>query len=195
MTTRDLAGYDFGKAASAVSPVSDDALRQLEQTVEWTEADAALLNKHLPLFRERAESMVESWRAVISAQPHLAEWFRGPDGAPDDDYKARVKARFVQWVIDVASRSHDRDWLNYQEEIGLRHTPAKKNATDHKHTPPLVPFRYLLAFVAIVLPVRKFFAAAIHSPDELDGVEMAWRKAACLHIALWARPYTIEGLW
>jgi hypothetical protein len=25
----------------------------------------------------------------------------------------------------------DQDWLNYQHEIGLRHTRAKQNKTDH----------------------------------------------------------------
>jgi len=38
----------------------------------------------------------------------------------------QLKRRFVQWVVDVAIRPHDRAWLDYQEEIGLRHTPEKK---------------------------------------------------------------------
>jgi hypothetical protein len=32
-----------------------------------------------------------------------------------------VKRRFVQWVIDTCARPRDAAWLNYQEEIGLRH--------------------------------------------------------------------------
>ena len=101
--------------------------------------------------------MVAAWRTVIGAQPHLSMWFASPDGKPDDEYKARVKRRFVQWVIDVATRPHDQAWLNYQEEIGLRHTPEKKNKTDRRNTPPLVPLRYLLAFIPVVADVRKFF--------------------------------------
>jgi hypothetical protein len=114
--------------------------------------------------------MVDSWRAVIGAQAHLSQWFVKPDGKPDDAYKASVKRRFVQWVIDVAFRAHDQNWLNYQHEIGLRHTPAKKNRTDNAQTPPLVPFPYLLGFVPIILPIRKFSIEEIPDDDELKNL-------------------------
>jgi len=188
-------GYDFGTPASAESPLTDEDLRNLEQTIGWTNDDRDILAKHATLFQRQAEVMVDSWRSVIAAQPHLAHWFVGPDGKPDDDYKARVKRRFVQWVVDVATRPHDRAWLNYQEEIGLRHTPAKKNLTDGKQTPPLVPLRYLLGFIPVVLPIRKFFSDAISSNEELARLEAAWTRAVLLHITLWSRPYTTEGLW
>ena len=194
-TTPQIAGYDFGTRQSAESPLSDEDLRNLEQTVGWTDDDRNILLKHASLFQQQAEAMVDSWRSVIAAQPHLAHWFVGPDGNPDDNYKARVKRRFVQWVVDVALRPHDRAWLNYQEEIGLRHTPAKKNLTDGTQTPPLVPLRYLLGFIPIVLPVRKFFSNAIPNNDELARLEAAWTRAVLLHITLWSRPYTTEGLW
>lgn len=194
-TTPQIPGYDFGTRKSAESPLSDDDLRDLEQTVGWTDDDRAILLKHSALFRQQAESMVDSWRSVIAAQPHLAHWFVAPDGKPDDDYKARVKRRFVQWVVDVALRPHDRAWLNYQEEIGLRHTPAKKNLTDGKQTPPLVPLRYLLGFIPVVLPIRKFFNSSISDESELARLETAWTRAVLLHITLWTRPYAAEGLW
>lgn len=194
-TTPQIPGYDFGTPASAVSPLTDEDLRNLEQTIGWTNEDRDLLLKHAALFQQQAEPMVGSWRSVIAEQPHLAHWFVGPDGKPDDDYKARVKQRFVQWVVDVARRPHDRAWLNYQEEIGLRHTPAKKNLTDGKQTPPLVPLRYLLSFIPVVLPIRKFFSASISNNEELARLETAWTRAVLLHITLWSRPYATEGLW
>ena len=101
-TTPQIPGYDFGTPKSAESPLSDEDLRNLEQTIGWTNEDRDILLKHAPLIQQQAETMVDSWRAVIASQPHLAHWFVGPDGKPDDDYKARVKARFVQWVVDVA---------------------------------------------------------------------------------------------
>jgi len=190
-----IAGYDFGTSASARSPVTFEELSHVEQTVGWTRDDEQLLRKHAELFRSQAEEMVGSWRAVIGAQPHLSQWFVGPDGRPDEEYKARVKPRFVQWVVDVATRPHDRAWLDYQEEIGLRHTPAKKNRTDGRHTPPLVPMRYLLAFVPVVTDVRGFLSAGIADAAELKAVERAWTKAVHLHVTLWCRAYTREGLW
>jgi hypothetical protein len=192
---KHIPGYDFGSPESAVSPLSDEDLLHLEQTLRWTKDDELLLLKHTAFFRSHAEQMVDSWRAVIGAQPHLAQWFLGPDHKPDDEYKTRVKARFVQWVVDVATRPHDRSWLNYQEEIGLRHTPQKKNKTDAGHTPPVVPLRYLLAFVPVVTEVRPFLQKAITDPAELDAVQLAWTKAVHLHVVLWSRPYTLEGLW
>jgi len=195
MTSTDIPGYGFGSAEAAQSPLSMEDLLHLEQTLGWTSEDEQRLRKHAELFRSQAEQMIDSWRAVIARQPHLSQWFAGPDGKPDEEYKAGVKRRFVQWVVDVATRPHDRAWLNYQEEIGLRHTPAKKNKADGGHTPSLVPLRYLLAFVPVVTDVRRFLEAAIADPAELTAVERAWTKAVHLHVTLWSRPYTREGLW
>jgi hypothetical protein len=189
-----IPGYDYGTSRSAVSPVSDLELAQLEQTVGWTSEDASVLARHADLFRAKAEAMVDAWRAVIGAQSHLAHWFTKPEGGPDDAYKARVKRRFVQWVVDVAVRPHDRDWLNYQQEIGLRHTPAKKNATDGAHTPAVVPLRYLLGFLPVVLPVRGFFRGDM-GEEELTKLEAAWAKAVVLHVTLWSRAYVPSDLW
>lgn len=140
--------------------------------------------------------MVDSWRSQIAKQPHLAKWFLGPDGEPDESYKAAVKKRFVRWVTDTCTRRHDQAWLDYQEEIGLRHTPAKKNVTEGAHTPDLVPLRYLLAFAApVIIGAREFLAGAGHSAAELEKMHQAWTKAVLLQIALWSRPYAQHDLW
>jgi hypothetical protein len=195
MCTHEIPGYGFGLPGTAHSPVFEENLRQLEETISWTTADVEVLQRYAALFEARAEQMVDAWRAVIGSQPHLSQWFVAPDGRPDEEYKARVKRRFVQWVVDVATRPHDRAWLDYQEEIGLRHTPAAKNRADGSHTPPLVPLRYLLAFVPIVTNIREILESGIFDRDDLRAVELAWTKAVHLHIVLWTRPYVREGLW
>jgi protoglobin len=194
-TIEEIPGYDFGKPDIATSPISELELKQLEQAVGWTSDDADVLSRSGQYFRDRAETMVDSWRKVIGVQPHLAQWFKKPDGQPDDDYKARVKRRFVQWVVDVAIRPHNPDWLNYQFEIGLRHTPAKKNITDNAHTPPVVPFRYLVGFIPVVLPIRSFFTDVISDVNELERLQAAWTKAVVLHVALWSHAYVSADLW
>jgi len=92
----------------------------------------------------------------------------------------------------VSHRPFGQAWLDYREEIGLRHTPAKKNRTDDKHTPPLVPLRYILAFSPPIL-------AAAHSrlanAENGAAMQTAWTKAVMLTLSLWARPFTREGLW
>jgi len=194
--TTSIPGYTYGQSGVPRSPVTLDELRQLEETVGWTNADAELLKRHQSIFVKQAEKMVDAWRAVIASQPHLAKWFFDPNGKPDEDYKKKVKARFVQWVSDVALLPHDQQWLDYQEEIGLRHTPKKKNQTDGAHTPSHVPMRYLVGFVPLVVTTsRQFFLDAGLQGEDLRQLEDAWLRAVQLHVTLWTRPYTQGGLW
>jgi len=73
--TVSIPGYDYGRPEAAHSPVSFEELRQLEATVGWSEEDAKVLQRHGQIFEDHAEHMVDTWRAVIGAQPHLAKWF------------------------------------------------------------------------------------------------------------------------
>ena len=124
--------------------------------------------------------MVDSWRAIIGNHPFLAKWFSGPDGNPDEVYKAAVKKRFVQWVSDLCWRERGQAWLDYQEEIGLRHTPAKKNKTEETHTPYVVPLRYVWAFAGPVIGgAREFLASKSHSATEVERMHQAGRRACC----------------
>jgi hypothetical protein len=192
----EIPGYDYGRPSTVRSPLSAAELREIEQAIGWSQEDTEVLRRHEEIFLRRAESMVDHWRSILGSQPHLVKSFFGPDGKRDADYAARVKARFVRWVIDLAQRPHDEAWLNYQEEIGLRHTPAKKNQTDHKQTPPVVELRFLLAFTTIViLSTRKFFVEAGVAGEQLERLMEAWARAVQLHVTLWSRPYAKEGLW
>jgi hypothetical protein len=160
-----IQGYDYGTRRTARSPVMLDELRALERTVGWTEEDDAALAMAGEVLAGQEEAMVDGWRAIIGNHEHLTKWFFGPDGAPDEDYKAAVKKRLVRLVSDTWLRPRDQAWLDYQEEIGLRHTPAKKNRTDGAHTPELVPLRYLLAFAGpATLGTRQFLGRKGHSP-------------------------------
>lgn len=191
-----IPGYDYGTPRAARSPVSLDELRELEATVGWTDDDRAVLQDAARVLTPNAEALVDHWRAQIGRQPHLAKWFFDPDGKPDERYKAAVKKRFVQWVTDTCTRPHDQAWLDYQEEIGLRHTPAKKNKTDGAQTPDVVPLRYVLAFAApTIVVIGEFVAQHGGSAARAAAVQRAWTKAVMLQFALWSRPYVRDGLW
>jgi hypothetical protein len=191
-----LAGYDYGTDRVPRSPVTMDDLAKLEESTGLTAEDRRYLALAGEVLSGQAEQMVGAWRARIGAQEHLARWFYGPDGKPDERYKAAVKPRFVQWVIDTCTRPYDGAWLDYQDEIGRRHTPEKKNRTDGVEAPPLVPLRYLVAFGAVVITsAKEFLAAKGHPAEQVEGMYAAWTKAVLLTLALWARPYTKEGLW
>jgi hypothetical protein len=166
----------------------------LEQAVGWTAGDATALAIAADVLGDQAEAMVDSWRARIAAQPDLAKWFFGPDGKPDEDYKAAVKRRFVEWVVDLCARPRDQAWLDYQQEIGLRHTPAKKNQTDRAKTPDVVPLRYVLAFAGPVTDgAREFLAKKGHAPADVERMHATGRKSVLL--TLWSQPYVKDGLW
>jgi hypothetical protein len=189
-------GYDYGTAHAAHSRVTLAELRELEEAVGWTSADSEAIAMAGEALGDQAEALVDSWRARIAAQPHLAKWFFGPDGKPDEAYKAAVKKRFVQWVIDTCTRPRDQAWLDYQEEIGLRHTPAKKNRTDAARTPDVVPLRYLLAFIGpTIIGAKPFLARKGHSAADVERMHEAWAKSVLLTLALWSRPYVRDGLW
>ena len=192
----DIQGYDYGTTRAARSPITLDELRELEATVGWTDDDGQAIAMAAEVLAGQEEAMVDSWRAIIGNHPFLAKWFFGPDGNPDEVYKVAVKKRFVQWVSDLCRRERDQAWLDYQEEIGLRHTPTKKNKTEEADTPDVVPLRYVWAFAGPVIGgAREFLASKSHSATEVERMHQAWAKSVLLTLTLWARPYVKDGLW
>lgn len=195
-TAPSIPGYDYGSSKVIRSPVSLEELTQLKASADFTEEDERYLRMAGEVLAGQAEAMVNAWRERIGAQEYLARVFYGPDGKPDDHYKAAVKRRFVQWVIDLCTRPFDQAWLDYQEEIALRHLPEKKNKTDKADTSKVVPLRYLVAFLApIVITTKDFLGKDGHSPEQIEKMHQAWTKAVLLTIALWSRPFTREGVW
>ncbi|MGH7984748.1 MAG: protoglobin domain-containing protein [Candidatus Binataceae bacterium] len=191
-----IPGYEYDSRLLPHSPVSLDELRSLEQAAGFGEADREWLRRAAPILAPHAEEIVDGWRAAIAAHPEMARVFFGPDGKPDESYKAAVKKRFVQWVVDACERGHDQAWLDYQEEIGKRHTPVKKNQTERSQTPPVVPLRYLIAFSAIVsTTIRPLLEKSGCGTAEIQHIQDAWTKSMLLHLALWARPYIAGCLW
>lgn|SRR5262249_5016574 len=194
MLAPSIPGYDYGKVQR--SPVTLDEFKRLQSVVGFTDKDRQALSDAGELLADEAEALVDGWRKIIGSQEHLSEWFFGPDRKPDDDYKAAVKPRFVQWVIDTFKRPFDQTWLDYQEEIALRHTPARKNKTDGVEAPPLVPLRYVLAFaVPVLADMREHLMRKNLPVDEIERLHAAWTKAVILTLTLWSRPYTKQDWW
>jgi hypothetical protein len=171
-------------------------LECLKQTVTLTDEDIQHLRTAGDILENQTDEIIDKWRAVIGSQPHLAHYFVRPDGKPDDQYKARVKERFKQWVLDVCRRPLDRDWLNYQHEIGLRHTHLKKNKTDGAASPPQLPLRYLFAFTAVVNDtIKPFLAKKGHPAEKIEAMYRAWCKMVLLNVTIWSRAYVAEADW
>jgi len=79
----------------------------------------------------QTKQIVDHWRSgIIASIPNLARHSRSPEGAPIPEYLTKSNLRFEQWILDTCLRPYDQDWINYQQEIALRHTSAKKNQVD-----------------------------------------------------------------
>jgi len=186
-----IPGYAYGSDEAASSPVSSEELDLLEQTVLFGPRDRDALRLAGEVLEDQVEQLLDVWYGFVASHPHLVRYFADAEGTPIDSYLSRVRARFGQWVHDLCRRDWDQEWLDYQEEIALRHTEAKKNRTDEAAGAPVeIPLRYLIAFIyPITATVREFLAKKGHDEAQVEAMHQAWFKAVTLSVVLWSRPY------
>ena len=194
MTQTDIPGYTYGTDAVPRSPVSLQELELLKATLLLGEDDLAALRRSGDLLAPRVEEILDVWYGFVGANPHLLAAFTGPDGQPDQAYLAAVRRRFGRWILDTARASYDQAWLDYQHEIGLRHTRARKNRTDGADAADHIPLRYVLALlVPITTTLGPFLARGGAVPEEVEAMHAAWVKAVLLQVILWSQPYVRDG--
>lgn len=189
-------GYTYGTAGVAASPVTLEELEALKVSVGFTSENQRYLQLAGEVLSDQTRRVVERWRSeIIAGIPNLARHSRSPEGNPLPDYLAKSNLRFEQWILDTCLRPYDRDWLDYQQEIALRHTSVRKNQTDGVQSTPYVPFRDILAFIAVMNEtIKPFLAAKGHSVEDVEKMHQAWCKSMQLQMALWARPYSDPSL-
>lgn len=190
MVANEIPGYTYGTAEAARSPITLDGLEKLKQSVGFTQEDKKHLRMAGEVLAGQTRELVERWRSVIAETPHLARHSKTPDGKPIENYSKNSGLRFQQWILDTCLRPYDQDWLNYQQEIALRHTALKKNQVDGVQSTPFVPLRDIISFTAVINDtVKPFLAKNGHSENEVEKMHRAWCKSVQLQIALWAEPY------
>jgi hypothetical protein len=185
-------GYTYGTSEVATSPVTLQQLEALKVSVGFTEEDQRYLQQAGDVLADQTNQIVEHWRSgIIAGIPNLARHSRSPQGEALPDYLAKSNLRFQQWILDTCLRPYDQDWLNYQQEIALRHTALKKNKTDNVASTPYVPLRDIVGFISVINEtIKPYLAAKNHSADEVDRMHRAWCKSIQLQLALWTEPYT-----
>jgi hypothetical protein len=190
-----IAGYTYGTGEAATSPLTLQDLKRLKEAVWLTPADEEALREAAEVLADQADDMVTAWRARLGDLPFMRPFSGHPDGRPNPEYGAATKPRFDRFIIDACTRPLDQDWLNYQHEIGLRHTRAKKNRTDHADSLDHIPMRYLLAFTAVVITMgRDYLAAKGASAEQVDRMHAAFTKSVMLHVTVWTRAY-VDADW
>jgi hypothetical protein len=187
-----IPGYDYASPSLSPSPVSLDELASLKVSVGFTDEDERYLHMAGEVLADQTRQIVLHWRSGIIARiPNLARHSKSPDGEPLPEYLAASNLRFEQWILDTCLRPYDQDWINYQQEIALRHTSVRKNQTDNVQSTPYVPLRDILAFLAVINEtIRPYLAAKGHAAEEVEKMHLAWCKSMQVQAALWAAPYS-----
>lgn len=190
--SEQIPGYSYGTAAVGEASFSTSELKDLKVSAGFTDEDERYLKLAGEVLADQTEQIVHHWRSgIIAGIPNLARHSRSPEGDAIPEYLAASNLRFRQWILDTCLRPYDQDWTNYQQEIALRHTTAKKNKTDGVRSTPFVPLRDVIAFVAIMNEtIKPYLAAKGHSSDEVDKMHRAWCKSLQMQLALWVGPYT-----
>jgi hypothetical protein len=186
-----IPGYAYGSSELEKSHVSLADLERLKVSTGFTERDTEALRLAGDVLADQTEAIVKQWRSgIIASIPHLARHSRSPEGEALPDYLAKSNLRFQQWILDTCTKPYDQDWLNYQQEIALRHTTVKKNQTDEVQSTPYVPLSDVIAFVAVMNEtIKPYFASKGHSKEDVERMHGAWCKSLQLQMALWVGPY------
>jgi hypothetical protein len=187
----EIAGYDYGMEGVARSPLGPGDLELLKQTVLFGEEDEEYLRMAGDVLEDQVEDVLDVWYGFVGDHPHLVRYFSDAEGQPDTEYLGRVRGRFGRWILDTCRRPYDQVWLDYQQEIALRHTSDKKNQTDGAYeTPDHIGLRYMIAFIyPITATIKPFLASKGHSAEDVDGMHQAWFKSVVLQVTLWSFPY------
>jgi hypothetical protein len=194
MTT--IAGYTYGTEQVAKSPITLEEFEKLKQAVLFGPEDEKYLRMAGEVLADQVEEVLDVWYGFVGSHPHLLYYFTDGRDNPNSEYLAAVRKRFGQWILDTCKRPYDQAWLNYQQEIGLRHHRTKKNQTDNVTSVPIVHHRYMVAFIyPITATIKPFLAKKGHSAEEVDKMYQAWFKSVVLQVALWSAPYVKEGDW
>lgn len=195
MSKAQIAGYTYGTSEAARSTVSEQEFELLKQTLLFTDEDARYLQMAGTVLGNQVEDILDTWYGFVASHPHLVHYFSDASGNPNLDYLAAVRVRFGQWIRDTCAARYDRAWLDYQQEIALRHTRAKKNQTDGVNSAAdHIPLRYLIAFIyPITATIKPFLAEKGHAEAEVEKMYQAWFKSVVLQVTLWSVPYARQG--
>ena len=186
-----IPGYSYGAAGVARSPVTTLDLEKLKTSAKFTEDDQRYLRLAGEVLTGQTKQIVDHWRSgIIAAIPNLARHSRSPQGTAIPEYLAKSNLRFEQWILDTCLRPYNQDWINYQQEIALRHTSAKKNHVDGVRSTPFVPLRDVMAFIAVMNEtIKPYLGARGNSAEDVTKMHLAWCKSIQIQLALWIGPY------
>lgn len=186
-------GYTYGSQELAQSPVSLQDLDLLKKTLLWSADDDKALHLAGEVLKDQTDAVLDVWYGYVGGNEHLIHYFTHK-GEANTAYLGAVRERFGQWILDICQKPKDQNWLNYQQEIALRHHSSKKNKTDDVQSVPIIHFRYMVTFIfPITVTIKDFLGKKGHSSEEVEQMYQAWFKAITLTALLWCEPYINEN--
>lgn len=192
----EIPGYAYGDESIPEAPYDEEDLTKLEATVMFDEDDEEALREAGEVLESQIDEILDLWYDFMEANDHLVYYFTDGEGHPDEEYLDRVRERFAQWIRDTCNPPYDQEWLNYQYEIGRRHTREKKNETDDADAVDHIHARYLIAAIyPFTATIRDFLENGDHDREEVDEMFHAWFKSVTMQVSLWIQPYLPEGDW
>jgi hypothetical protein len=193
--TPPIPGYALGQKSLAKAPYTLKDVESLKKTLLFSDEDIRYLRMSKAVLADQTEAILDVWYGFVATTPELVVSFKNnKTGAPDGAYLGAVRKRFGQWIADTADANYDQAWLDYQYEIGLRHTAPKKNRTDNADSVPSVNFRYLSALtIPVTTTLKPFLAKKGASATDVEKMHAAWVKSVLMQTILWSYPYVREG--
>ena len=190
-----IPGYTYGQKSLARAPYTLQDLESLKKAMLLSDEDLRYLRMSKAILADQTEAILDVWYGFVASTPELVVFFKNnKTGAPDGAYLSAVRKRFGQWILDTADANYDQAWLDYQYEIGLRHTSPKKNKTDKADSVPSVNFRYLSALtIPITTTLKPFLAKKGASAADVEKMHAAWVKSVLMQSILWSYPYVRDG--
>ena len=190
-----IPGYTYGQKSLAKAPYTLQDLESLKKAMLLSDEDLRYLRMSKAILADQTEAILDVWYGFVASTPELVVFFKNnKTGAPDGAYLSAVRKRFGQWILDTADANYDQAWLDYQYEIGLRHTSPKKNKTDKADSVPSVNFRYLSALtIPITTTLKPFLAKKGASAADVEKMHAAWVKSVLMQSILWSYPYVRQG--
>lgn len=194
-STQPVPGYTYGQKSLAKAPYTLQELESLKKTLLFTDEDVRYLRMSKAVLADQTEAVLDVWYGFVASTPELVVYFKdSKTGAPDGAYLNAVRKRFAQWILDTADANYDQAWLDYQHEIGLRHTVPRKNQTDKADSVPSVNFRYLSALtIPVTTTLKPFLAKKGASAADVEKMHAAWVKSVLMQTILWSYPYVRDG--
>jgi hypothetical protein len=193
--TPSIPGYTYGQRSLAKAPYTSQDLESLKKTLLFTDEDVRYLRMSKAILADQTEAILDVWYGFVASTPELVVFFKNnKTGTPDGAYLNAARKRFGQWIVDTADANYDQAWLDYQYEIGLRHTAPKKNQTDKADSVAFVNFRYLSALtIPVTTTLKPFLAKKGASSADVEKMHAAWVKSVLMQTILWSYPYVRDG--